>query len=127
MKLIVLGHFAHFAVQASKKLVQIVARKFKMAGHSVHFVVRILAKKNIKMVVSNKKSSLPKEHFANNEFAYYKEANIHTASITICNHDNSYCFEGMGIKRLVSIEKFQVDAIGNIHRVHREKRMGFVK
>ena len=32
---------------------------------------------------------------------------------------------GLGVKTLISIEKYEVDILGNIHKVNKEKRMGF--
>lgn len=90
-------------------------------------LIKVTAKKNIKMAVNLKGSSLPKEHFTNDDYFYYVKAGISTASITVENHDGAYIVASLGIKSLLKIEKYQVDAIGNIHRVHREKRMGFVK
>ena len=58
-------------------------------------------------------------------FLYYKSAGIATASISVISHDNSYCVKNLGIKSLLSIEKYVVDPIGNIHKVKKEKRMGF--
>lgn len=56
---------------------------------------------------------------------YYKSTNIHTASISGINHDNTYTIEGLGVKRLLLMEKYNVDVLGNVHKVQKEKRMGF--
>lgn len=46
-------------------------------------------------------------------------------SITAINHDNTYKLRSLGVKSLLSIEKCQVDVLGNITKAGREKRMGF--
>ena len=69
-------------------------------------------------------STLPKEKEIKEGFLYYKGTNIHTGSITVINHDNTFYSEP-GAKRLLSIEKYSVDVLGNITKVGKEKRMGF--
>lgn len=88
-------------------------------------LIKVKAKKNMKLSVNIKGSTLPKEMYGNDLFFYYTNADIATASIRVENHDNSYCVRGMGIKTLVSIEKYTVDAIGNIHKVPKEPRQTF--
>ena len=49
-------------------------------------------------------------------------------SIQIETHDRRYFQPGVGIKTLQSIEKYQVDVLGNYHKVSLpEKRMPFNK
>lgn len=43
----------------------------------------------------------------------------------VTNHDNSYEKEGLGIKTLLRLEKCEVDVLGNISFVKKEKRQGF--
>lgn len=54
---------------------------------------------------------------------YYKGCDIKTGAFTAENHDNTYVVRGLGIKTLVSLEKYVVDVLGNIHKVKKEKRM----
>ncbi len=56
---------------------------------------------------------------------YYKGADIKGVSITVINHDNSYEIKSMGIKTLLQLEKCEVDVLGNISFVKKEKRQGF--
>ena len=88
-------------------------------------LLRINAKKDIKFTVSNKDSSLPKEILRNDVLVYYNSANIHTASILVLLHDNSYRLEGLGIKTLLSLEKYTVDPLGNCCKVGKEPRQRF--
>lgn len=88
-------------------------------------LIKVTAKKPIKMTICNKDSSLPKEKFVNEWLLYYTGADIATASIAIKNNDNSYFIRGLGIKSLIRIEKYTIDPIGNVHKVNREKRMYF--
>ncbi len=88
-------------------------------------LVKITFKKEKKFSLVNKDSTLDKEHRTKSELLYYKGTNIHTASITVITHDNTYIFEGMGVKTLMSIEKYEVDVLGRVRKVNKEKRMGF--
>lgn len=59
---------------------------------------------------------------------YFKGANRAIASIEITTHDRRYIGQNMGIKTLPkgAIEKYQVDVLGEYHRVScPEKRMRF--
>lgn len=58
-------------------------------------------------------------------YAYFMGADIATASIAGIAHDSSYKFRGLGIQNLEMLEKCQVDILGNISIVKKEKRMGF--
>lgn len=54
---------------------------------------------------------------------YYKGVDIHTASIAIIDHMNSLK-DRIGTQRLAIFEKYQVDPLGNLIKVHGEKRYG---
>lgn len=58
-------------------------------------------------------------------YAYYMGANTHTVSVSGKLHDSSADFEGLGIQSLRKFEKCQVDVLGNISFVQKEKRMTF--
>ncbi|MCI8308895.1 MAG: hypothetical protein HFJ45_01470 [Clostridia bacterium] len=59
-------------------------------------------------------------------FAYYIKAGISVASITIQTHDNKYIQTNLGIKSLKKFEKYEVDILGNYHKVKLpEKRLPF--
>lgn len=84
----------------------------------------ILLKRNKKQHADTQ-SQLPLERAAaDGEPLYYRGCDISTASINGCSHDNAYLFN-KGLKRLKSIEKYQVDMLGRVHRVNRERRMPF--
>ena len=57
--------------------------------------------------------------------AYFTGANIANANISGKADDSRYEFEGLGIQSLEVFEKCQVDILGNISIVQKEKRMGF--
>lgn len=82
---------------------------------------------DIKLKTKFKDSALPNEEKRRRAFLYFVSADISTASISLINHDNSYLARGLGIKGLASIEKYQVDVLGNYHRVGKEKRQAFRK
>lgn len=78
-------------------------------------IVLTSTKKNSKETQSNKKF-----------FLYYRGADISGGSITATNHDQSYKIKSLGTKLLRSLEKYEVDVLGNYHKVHLpEKRQAF--
>ena len=57
---------------------------------------------------------------------YFSGADISGGAISLSTHDHRYEGRGVGIKTLQSIEKYQVDVLGNYYRVKTpEKRMKF--
>jgi CRISPR-associated endonuclease Csn1 len=58
-------------------------------------------------------------------YLYYRKASISTASITVISHDKSFEIPSLGIKTLISFKKCQVDYLGNISFVTKEKRLDF--
>ncbi len=62
---------------------------------------------------------------ANRVYAYYTGADIATANIHGSLNDNSACFKEMGIQGLKELRKCQVDVLGNVTFVKKEKRMSF--
>lgn len=88
-------------------------------------LIKITAKKDMKFSLANKNSTLPANKYANEVLVYYINADISTASITVETHDGAYKFKGCGLKSLVKLEKYSVDALGNVSKVNKEKRMYF--
>lgn len=88
-------------------------------------LIRVTAKKDMKLSLVNKNSTLPKEIYGNGMFLYYNAANISKGSITVFNSDGTHKIESLGIKTLLNIEKFTVDPIGNVTKVNSEKRLKF--
>lgn len=88
-------------------------------------LVNVTAKKSLSLKLINSNSTLPKERVENAFMAYYISGGISTASITVINHDKTYTIASLGIKTLVSLEKYQIDALGNYFKCGREKRQKF--
>ena len=58
--------------------------------------------------------------------AYYVKAGISVAQIAIQTNDNKYNQSSLGIKNLKKLEKYEVDILGNYHKVKLpEKRLPF--
>ena len=88
-------------------------------------LVRIRFSKEMKFSLSRKDSTLPDERVMQEGLFYYRGTNISTGAIGIINHDNTYVIHGLGVKRLPLMEKYQVDVLGNISKIGKEKRMRF--
>lgn len=88
-------------------------------------LIRVTAKKDMKLSLVNKNSTLPKEIYGNGMFLYYNNAGISVAAITVFNSDGTHKIDNLGIKTLLNIEKFTVDPIGNVTKVNSEKRLKF--
>lgn len=58
--------------------------------------------------------------------AYYLKIDISTATIEIKSNENKYVKRGLGGKGLKKLEKYEVDILGNYHKVKLpEKRLPF--
>lgn len=88
-------------------------------------LIKFTSKKNMKFSLIRKGSTLDKDYSAQTEFVYYNGASISNATIGVINHDKTYQIQSLGVKTLLSIEKYEVDVLGNIRKVNKEKRMGF--
>ena len=88
-------------------------------------LIKITSKKELKLKLKNKNSTLPDEMYANEVLLYYNSACISTASIAVETDDGAYEQKSLGVKTLLKIEKYTVDVLGNISKVHKEKRMEF--
>lgn len=87
-------------------------------------LVYIKAKKPIEFEPSKNKK-LEKKSF-DGIIAYYSSSNVSTASIEVKTHENKYKREGVGIKTLLEMKKYQVDILGNYYEVKLpEKRKDF--
>ena len=73
----------------------------------------------------NGKTSHNEPCVINKRICYFKGANIATASFSGILHDSSVSFGGLGIQTLVALKKYQVDVLGNVSEVKKEKRMYF--
>ena len=88
-------------------------------------LVKVTHKKGIKLTLINKESTLKKEKTVRSAFLYYVKAGISTGSMTMENHDRTYGIPSLGIKTLEKMEKYQVDVLGNVSPVGKEKRQSF--
>ena len=83
--------------------------------------MHIVGKNKIKLNPSNKDE---KSIEVDEVFAYYVKAGISVAQINIQTHDNKYTQPSLGIKKLKILEKYEVDVLGNYHKVKLpEKRL----
>ena len=89
-------------------------------------LIRVEAKKPINLKLKNKSATGEPELLRKEWFVYYVKSNIATAAITIVTHDRKYTKDGLGIKTLNALEKYEVDPLGNYHKVQLpEKRQHF--
>lgn len=86
-------------------------------------LLHIVGKNRINLTPNNKQE---KSIEVGEVFAYYVKAGISGAAITIQTHDNKYIKPSLGIKGLKLLEKYEVDILGNYHKVKLpEKRLPF--
>lgn len=90
-------------------------------------LIKITAKKDYKLSLKNKNSTLPKEVFGNEMLLYYIGADISNGAISVESDDGAYLMRGLGIKTLRKIEKYTVDILGNTSKVKKENRLSFNK
>ena len=83
-------------------------------------LIRVEHKKDIVFKSTDKNSS--DTISCKNLLTYYVFANISTGAIAITSHDRSYIVHGLGIKTLQSLEKYEVDVLGNYHKVRLPER-----
>lgn len=76
-------------------------------------LIRIQSKKDMVFGKTQKGSDLPEKVSTQDILVYYKSTGITVGSITIITNDNSYMISSLGVKTLKSIEKYQVDVLGN--------------
>ncbi len=89
-------------------------------------LIRIARKKPIGLKITNKDSSGQPELLRTEWMLYYSGADISTGAIIGTTHERKYTGRGIGIKTLQIIEKYEVDPLGEYHRVHTpEKRQTF--
>ena len=85
--------------------------------------IYIKGKNKIKLNSINKTD---KQQEVEEIFAYYIKNDISTAAIAIQTHDSKFMQRGIGIKSLQKLEKYEVDILGNYHKVKLpEKRLPF--
>lgn len=87
-------------------------------------LIKIVGKKKMKLSNCMKNSTLDTEIQREEVFLYYLGFDVASAVANGITHDNTYKFRSIG-KTMKSIDKYQVDVLGNYHKVGKEKRMPF--
>lgn len=82
---------------------------------------RSLIKLSLKQKNSTRQSTLERKSF----MLYYISASISTGAITAISNDGVYKIDSLGVKTLESLEKYEVDVLGNYHKVKKEVRQRF--
>ncbi len=90
-------------------------------------LIKFTHKKEVSFNRVNDDSTLPTFYQTKEEFCYYKSTDISTASIRLINNDSSYFVKSLGVKTLLSLEKYQVDVLGNYHKVEKEALQTFTE
>lgn len=89
-------------------------------------LIKVTAKRPVGLKLTNADASGEAELSRKEWMLYYVGASISTGSITVTTHDRKYQKGSLGIKTLLSIEKYEVDPLGEYHKVHTpEKRQSF--
>lgn len=87
-------------------------------------LICIKREKPFKLNLCQKESTLEKERFQTEELLYYIGFDISTACLKGITNDSTYECRSIG-KTTTSIEKYEVDVLGNYHKVKKEKRLPF--
>lgn len=80
-------------------------------------LVRIASPSMLKLKKCNSDASGEPVLLRKEAYLYYVGADISTVSWTLATHDRKYQCRGLGIKRLQTIEKYEVDLLGDYHKV----------
>ncbi len=89
-------------------------------------LVYVSKNKAINLKLNNKNATGEPELLRKEWLLYYVGADISTAAISLTTHDRKYKRSGLDIKTLHSLEKYEVDPLGNYHKIQiPEKRQGF--
>lgn len=88
-------------------------------------LIKVTSQKNITLTKARQDSDLDDTYSVTSEFMYFVSASISTASFKCETHDGAYMISSLGIKTLLSLEKYAVDVLGNYYPVKREIRQRF--
>jgi len=88
-------------------------------------LIHVKAKKSLTFSKVSKENKLPEKSEKDDAIVYYKGTDISVGAMTVINHDNSYTIKSLGAKTLQVFEKYQVDILGNLSKIGREKRQDF--
>lgn len=83
-------------------------------------VIHIVSKKPIKAITGSEEK-VQLESLC----GYYQSIHSSTGGLAVISHDNGLRAEGIGSKTLVTFQKYQVDILGNLTKVKKEKREDF--
>ena len=81
-------------------------------------LIRVEGWKDINLFAVSKTATGERELVRREWFLYYSTANISSGAIGVMTHDRKYFKEGLGIKKLRMIQKYEVDILGEYHPVH---------
>jgi CRISPR-associated endonuclease Csn1 len=92
-------------------------------------LLKVASKRVLAFSHAQKDSTLPPKPPVQEELVYFVSAHIGTGAIQVKTHDGAYIISGVGIKTLVSLEKYTIDVLGSVSKnpVDKEKRLGFSK
>ncbi len=88
-------------------------------------LVEVEHKKGLTFSVTSKESTLQPKWETRKTLCYYTGMNIAAGSITVCSHDGAYVLPSLGVKTLGSIKKWEVDILGNVRPIQKERRLSF--
>ena len=88
-------------------------------------LIEVARKKVMPFTIVNSGSTLPPSYETTHEMVYYGGLDISSGNIKVTIHDNSYSLRGLGIKTLNTLQKYEVDILGNVREVKKEKRQSF--
>ena len=88
-------------------------------------VIKFKAKTPTKFSLTSAESDLPENIYLNDALVCFQTAGISGASIHVITSDNAYKVSSMGIKTLLSLEKYETDILGNVRKVGKESRRYF--
>nr|WP_317400003.1 type II CRISPR RNA-guided endonuclease Cas9 [uncultured Gemmiger sp.] len=88
-------------------------------------LIEVARKKVMPFTIVNSGSTLPPSYETTHEMVYYGGLDISSGNIKVITHDNSYSLRGLGVKTLNTLQKYEVDILGNVREVKKEKRQSF--
>ncbi len=88
-------------------------------------LIKVTHRHALKLTKLRQEGDLDPFYETKSEMLYYEKSGIATATLTCINHDNCYGIASLGIKTLEALEKYEVDVLGNYHKVRKERRQGF--
>ena len=81
----------------------------------------VKSERGLKFALKQKNSTLPENHLSKEELIYYTGMDVSVGCLSGVTHDGTYGIRTIG-KTIDSIEKYEVDPLGNYWKVGKEKR-----